>query len=67
MTEQSPEAVRMQEALEMYDLGVLMYRTRMCREHPQASKAEIDAMVRTWLTAPAHNDRLRPLSREKKS
>jgi Rv0078B-related antitoxin len=65
-TEPSPEAARMQEALEMYDLGVLMYRTRMRREHPQARKAGIDAMVRAWLTAPPYDDRPHSFSREKR-
>jgi L-alanine-DL-glutamate epimerase-like enolase superfamily enzyme len=36
------ETTRLQAALEMHELGVRMYRQRMHREHPQASRREID-------------------------
>jgi hypothetical protein len=62
--ELTPEAARMQEALEMYGLGVRMYRQRMRREHPEASKGAIDAMVRAWLTSPPPDDHLRAHSRD---
>ena len=40
--EWTPEAERMRSALEMHELGVQLYRQRMRREHPEASRAEID-------------------------
>jgi Rv0078B-related antitoxin len=60
----TPEAERMRSALEMHDLGVQLYRQRMRREHPESSRAEIDALVRGWLTAPPPDGRLRLPSRE---
>jgi hypothetical protein len=36
----------------------------MRREHPEASRAEIDGLVRAWLTAPSPGGRLRLPSRE---
>lgn len=62
----TPEAERMQSALEMHDLGVQFFRQRMHREHPEASRAEIDGLVRGWLTAPAASGRLRLPSRERR-
>ena len=50
--EWTPEAERMRSALEMHELGVQLYRQRMRREYPEASRAEIDGLVRGWLTAP---------------
>jgi hypothetical protein len=49
----------------MHELGVKLYRQRMRREHPQASRSEIDAMVRTWLAEPPHGGHLRLPSRER--
>ena len=60
----TPEAERMRSALEMHDLGVQLYRQRMRREHPESSRAEIDGLVRGWLTAPPPAGRLRLPSRE---
>jgi Rv0078B-related antitoxin len=37
----APEATRVQAALEMHELGVRMYRQRMHREHPQATRRDI--------------------------
>jgi hypothetical protein len=62
--EWTPEAERMRSALEMHELGVQLYRQRMHREHPEASRAEIDGLVRGWLTAPPSRGRLRLPSRE---
>jgi hypothetical protein len=42
----TPEAERMRSALEMHELGVQLYRQRMYREHPYASRADIDDLVR---------------------
>jgi hypothetical protein len=61
--EWTPEAERMRSALEMHEFGVQLYRQRMCREHPDASHAEIDGMVRGWLAAPPTPGRLRLPSR----
>jgi hypothetical protein len=62
----TPEAERMRSALELHDLGVQLYRQRMRREHPEADRAEIDSLVRTWLTAPPPDSRLRLPSRERR-
>jgi hypothetical protein len=60
----TPEAERLRSALDMHDLGVKLYRQRMRREHPDADRREIDSLVRTWLTAPTTDTRLRLPSRE---
>ena len=62
--EWTPEAERMRSALEMHEFGVQLYGQRMRREHPEASRAEIDGLVRAWLTAPSPGGRLRLPSRE---
>jgi Rv0078B-related antitoxin len=62
--EWTPEAERMRSALEMHELGVQLYRQRMRREHPEASRAEIDDLVHGWLTAPSPGGRLCLPSRE---
>jgi len=56
----SPEAERLRITLEMHELGVEMYRQRMGRENPQATEAEIDALVRAWLIAPPQGRILPP-------
>jgi Rv0078B-related antitoxin len=61
-----PEAERMRSALEMHDLGVKLYRQRMRREHPDAGRREIEGLVRSWLTAPPPDTRLRLPSRERR-
>jgi hypothetical protein len=61
--EWTPEAERMRSALEMHELGVQLYRQRMRREHPEASRADIDGLVRGWLTAPPSGGWLRLPSR----
>ena len=60
----TPEAERLRSALDMHDLGVKLYRQRMRREHPDADRREIEGLVRTWLTAPPPDVRLRLPSRE---
>jgi Rv0078B-related antitoxin len=60
----SPEAERLRSALDMHDLGVKLYRQRMRREHPDADRKEIESLVRTWLTAPPPDIRLRLPSKE---
>jgi hypothetical protein len=60
----TPEAERMRSALDMHDLGVRLYQQRMRREHPDAGRKEIEGLVRTWLTAPPPDTRLRLPSRE---
>jgi hypothetical protein len=54
----------MRSALEMHELGMQLYRQRMRREHPEASRGEIDGLVYGWLTAPSSGGRLRLPSRE---
>src|SRR5216110_2584061 len=61
---QTPEVARLQAAIDMHELGVRLYRQRMHREHPQASRDEIDGMVTAWLAEPPHDGRLRLPSRE---
>lgn len=63
--EQAPESARIQEALDMHVLGVRLYRQRMHREHPQASRGEIDGMVRAWLAEPPRSGHLSLPSRER--
>jgi len=48
----------------MHELGVRMYRQRMHREHPQATRKDIDGMITTWLAERPHAGRLRLPSRE---
>ena len=60
-----PEAVRIQAALDMHELGVRLYRQRMHREHPDARRGEIDGMVRAWLAEPLPSGYLRLPSRER--
>ena len=62
----TPEAKRLRSALEMHDLGVKLYQQRMRREHPDADHREIEGLVRTWLTAPPPDTRLRLPSRERR-
>jgi Rv0078B-related antitoxin len=57
-------AERLRAALDMHELGVRLYRQRMRREHPRASEAEIDELVREWLAAPPADDQLRLPPRE---
>jgi Rv0078B-related antitoxin len=59
-----PEAVLVQAALDMQELGVRLYRQRMHREHPEAHRSEIDGMVRAWLAEPPHSGHLRLASGE---
>jgi hypothetical protein len=49
----------------MHELGVKLYRQRMRREHPQASRAEVNEMVRAWLAEPSRDSQLRLPSRER--
>ena len=35
--------------LDLFDLGVQMYRQRMRREHPQYNEEAIEAEVQAWL------------------
>jgi hypothetical protein len=61
----APEAMRVQAALDMHELGVRLYRQRMHREHPHADRDQIDGMIRTWLAEPPRDRRLRLPSRER--
>ncbi len=46
---QSPEAERFKVTLDLFDLGVQMYRQRIRREHPQYDEEAIEAEVQAWL------------------
>jgi len=51
MIAQDPESVsaRLRTAIELFEVGVAMLRTRLRREHPAMTDAEIDARVKAWL------------------
>jgi len=51
--EPSPEARRLQIALEMQEAGIAEYRQRMRDRHPGASEDEIRLRVAAWLAAPS--------------
>jgi hypothetical protein len=55
----SAAAERLRAALDLHELGVRLYRQRMRREHPHASGADIDELVKAWLAEPAPGDQLR--------
>jgi hypothetical protein len=44
-----PPAERMQAVMDLMDAGVEHYRQWVAAKHPDATEAEIDAMVRAWL------------------
>jgi len=50
--EQSPVdmAERLRTALDMFGLGESILREKLRRDHPDASSAEIEAMVDEWLS-----------------
>ena len=52
----TPEAERMQQAFEMHEFGVALYRQRMRRENPGADESEIEVLTRAWLAAPTPRD-----------
>lgn len=47
----SAAARRLRLALDMYEFGEQMQRARLRRLNPEASEADIDAAVRSWLLA----------------
>jgi len=51
MKSQDPSdvAARLEMGFELYQLGVDMLRTRLRREHPAMTEAEIDERVNAWL------------------
>jgi len=49
--ERSAEAARFQTALALAETGVRLMRQSLRRRHPAASDAEVDAMLRHWLTS----------------
>jgi len=40
---------RARETFELFEVGVSLVRTRLQREHPDATNQEIEAFVREWL------------------
>ncbi|MFT3971297.1 MAG: hypothetical protein QM695_13715 [Micropruina sp.] len=42
-------AQRIRTVFAMYEFGERMYRARLRRENPNATDAEVDASVSTWL------------------
>jgi hypothetical protein len=49
-TDRMAMAERLRAAFDLFELGVSIMRTRLRREHPGATDAEIEAMVRQWLS-----------------
>lgn len=45
----SPEAQRLRTALELFEAGVRLMESRLRRLYPDASPAEIETRLRTWL------------------
>lgn len=45
----SEAAARLRTALSLHDDGVALMRQNLCRRHPEASDAEIDALLNAWL------------------
>jgi hypothetical protein len=62
---QTPEAMRIEAAIDMHEFGVRLYRQRMRREHPLANRDQIDSMVRAWLAEPPRAGHMRLPSRER--
>jgi hypothetical protein len=55
----SPAAQRLRLALDMYEFGEQLQRSRLRRLNPEASDAEIDAAIGSWLLdrpGAAHGD-----------
>jgi hypothetical protein len=48
-TVSEPAARRLRLALEMFEFGEQMQRSRLRRLHPDVSDAEIDEKVRSWM------------------
>lgn len=52
--------------LQLFELGVAMQRQNLRRRHPDATEAELDALLQRWLEHPAgaeHGDAVgRPVS-----
>lgn len=46
----SAAARRIRAVFDMYEFGEQMYRAKLRRERPGATKEEIEALVRTWRT-----------------
>ena len=40
---------RARETFDLFEVGVSLVRTRLLREHPDATNQEIEAFVREWL------------------
>jgi hypothetical protein len=45
----SPEANRLRTAFELFDAGVQLMKARLRRNRPNASQAELDALLSEWL------------------
>ena len=45
----SREARRLRTAFELFEAGVRMMTERLRRRHPEASTAELEALLREWL------------------
>jgi hypothetical protein len=51
MVTDSPAALRMRLALDLYEFGEQLQRSRLRRLHPAATDADIDAAVSAWLVS----------------
>jgi hypothetical protein len=41
---------RLRQTFDLFDAGVSMMRARLRREHPEADEAEIERLLRLWLS-----------------
>ena len=57
----TPEGRRLLEACEMHELGLDMMRARLRREQPHATTAEIEAIVRAWISDRPYDSPGRPV------
>ena len=56
---------RLRITLSLMDLGVLMRRQRLCREHPEDSTEQVDRRLRLWLVdRPGHFSSRRAAAKE---
>jgi hypothetical protein len=50
----TPEAQRLRTAFDLFQAGLNMMKARLRRSHPDASPAEIEAMISAWLIDRPH-------------
>ena len=48
-SKETPRAHGIEEAIELFDVGVRLYRERLERENPMAAPEDIEKKIRLWL------------------